>query len=434
MRARAHPPVAGASGPYQLMPPLAPEDFATLKADVAARGVQVPVEVDEAGNLLDGHHRVQAWTELRAEGHRLPDYPRVVRRFSSEEDRIHHVLALNLARRHLSPADRAQVIGDLRARRLSIRRIAGELGVGYGTVRRALQVFNTEHLAGEPHGSPERVTGADGKTYRTARPAPSIPVKGRRDQARAQDALEALGEEAPAKLMELSRAEQLGRQANLQRLRAIEPARVTGPGLELVLGDFRDLDLAPASVDAIICDPPYTDAFLPLWSDLSAFAARVLKPGRLLVAYAGKHALPDLMGRLGERLEYVWTGTTALPGHHSTFRASMVRTRWRPWLVYSAGPYRPRGWIDDALKAEGRGDKDPSDHPWRQTLGPFRRLVEMVSRPGELVLDPFLGQGTTALAAVVQGRRFLGADVDPAALALARELLEANAYAGAPAG
>jgi hypothetical protein len=45
------------SAPYQVMPPLSPEDRAALKADIASRGVQVPVEYDELGNVLEAPSR-----------------------------------------------------------------------------------------------------------------------------------------------------------------------------------------------------------------------------------------------------------------------------------------------------------------------------------------------------------------------------------------
>ena len=58
------------SGPYQLLPPLSAEEYAALKADIAARGVQVPVEVDEAGETLNGppsaRHRRRAGDRLPA--------------------------------------------------------------------------------------------------------------------------------------------------------------------------------------------------------------------------------------------------------------------------------------------------------------------------------------------------------------------------------
>lgn len=44
--------------------------------------------------------------------------------------------------------------------------------------------------------------------------------------------------------------------------------------------------------------------------------------------------------------------------------------------------------------------------------------------PGEIVLDPFAGSGTTLLAALLMGRRTVGFEVDPDYLAIARDRLE----------
>ena len=49
---------------YQVLPPLTDEEFAMLKADVALRGVLIPIEYDEEGNILDGYHRVRACNDL----------------------------------------------------------------------------------------------------------------------------------------------------------------------------------------------------------------------------------------------------------------------------------------------------------------------------------------------------------------------------------
>jgi adenine-specific DNA-methyltransferase len=51
------------------------------------------------------------------------------------------------------------------------------------------------------------------------------------------------------------------------------------------------------------------------------------------------------------------------------------------------------------------------------------RFVLAVTRPGDLVVDPYLGVGTTACAAVLHGRRAAGADVVPEYLAIARRRL-----------
>ena len=51
-------------------------------------------------------------------------------------------------------------------------------------------------------------------------------------------------------------------------------------------------------------------------------------------------------------------------------------------------------------------------HPTQKPLRLFKQLVETHSRPGDLVVDPFLGSGTTAVAALQQGRRFIGGDLE----------------------
>jgi hypothetical protein len=115
---------------YQVLPDLAPDEYDALKADIAARGVMVPVEVDENGEMLDGHHRLRAASEVGA------DVPKVVRSGMSDEEKVAHVLALNLARRHLTREQRQQLVVSLRERGWTFERIAETVGVGIGTAWR----------------------------------------------------------------------------------------------------------------------------------------------------------------------------------------------------------------------------------------------------------------------------------------------------------
>jgi ParB-like chromosome segregation protein Spo0J len=405
---------------WQLLPPLTDSEYASLKADIAEHGILVAPVVDaETGEILDGHHRVKAWNELRTDGVRVPDYPRDVRRFSTDEDRIGFVLAANLFRRHLDRKQRAAVVARLRERGWSLRRVSDALGVHHETVRRDLE--GVADATGDESQS-TTIVGRDQKTYPARRPTPipSIVVRSSRDEARARAALAVLGDEAPGR--DLRRAEEKARLAALARRRSEEvPAQIEGPGWEIRTGDFREVlaDLPDQSVDAIITDPPYNLESVALYSDLSAFAGRVLKPGRLCVVYCGKHVLPEYFERLGEHLEYMWTAAIFLPGRHNLFHRKKIFGRWRPVAMFSAGPYEARIPIVDALWAEGSGAKELDDHPWQQATEPFERLVEMVTLPGELVVDPFLGSGTTALVCSATGRRFLGADVDAGAASLA---------------
>lgn len=64
-------------------------------------------------------------------------------------------------------------------------------------------------------------------------------------------------------------------------------------------------------------------------------------------------------------------------------------------------------------------------HPAPFPIDLPRRLIELYTYRGDLVLDPFIGSGTTALAAVATGRHYLGFDTDPAYVALAEERISA---------
>lgn len=63
-------------------------------------------------------------------------------------------------------------------------------------------------------------------------------------------------------------------------------------------------------------------------------------------------------------------------------------------------------------------------HPTQKPLEIIERMVLASCPPGGLVLDPFMGSGTTAVACARHGRRFIGYEINPAYCALARERLE----------
>src|SRR6516164_4127603 len=80
---------------YQLLDPLRPEEYAALEADILKRGVLIPVEKDENGDLLDGHNRQEI-----ADRHGIP-CPSITRMFATEQEKREHVIKINLARRHV---------------------------------------------------------------------------------------------------------------------------------------------------------------------------------------------------------------------------------------------------------------------------------------------------------------------------------------------
>ncbi|MCB1261355.1 MAG: site-specific DNA-methyltransferase, partial [Acidimicrobiales bacterium] len=64
-------------------------------------------------------------------------------------------------------------------------------------------------------------------------------------------------------------------------------------------------------------------------------------------------------------------------------------------------------------------------HPAPYPVELPQRLIELYTYAGDVVLDPFMGSGTTAVAAVTTGRHFIGFDTDEAYLDVARERVDA---------
>ena len=141
---------------YQLLPEMTEEQYTALKADIADRGVMIPLEYDEAGNLLDGHHRLKACMELG-----ITDFPRITRHFKTEEEKCYHIQAINAVRRHLTQEQMRQVISKQLqyAPHKSDRQIATDLGVSNSTVSLLRKEMEKNNELCESHSS----IGADGK-------------------------------------------------------------------------------------------------------------------------------------------------------------------------------------------------------------------------------------------------------------------------------
>jgi site-specific DNA-methyltransferase (adenine-specific) len=396
---------------FQLFDLLSADEYAALKADIARRGVLVPVELDEDGQVLDGHHRTRACEELG-----ITNYPRTTRSGMSDDEKEEHIVTLNVRRRHLDQAAKRKWAEWFLNRHpeWSDRRVAAEVGMSPTTV-------------GEVRGSTVQSgqlatrVGRDGK----ARPArrPTVTIHSDREQERAQAALTVVtADELPAKSIDLKRLERIAREKEARRRRE-EAEQSTPPILPRGANDIRhcaidELDLEPDSVDLIFTDPPYPAEYLDLWSQLGELAAYALKPGRLLVAYTGQIHLPETMRRLAAHLDWWWCYAVAHPGAHQQINARNVRCGWKPLLVFRKPGDFMHDWADDLVSD---APQDKSGHEWQQAEEHAAYWVDRLTWPGDLVVDPFVGAGTTPAACKSLLRRFIGCDIDPLAVTTARE-------------
>ncbi len=93
------------------------------------------------------------------------------------------------------------------------------------------------------------------------------------------------------------------------------------------------------------------------------------------------------------------------------------RDRWTPHPLGA----KPRDVLDIPVICNGMSEK--TAHPTQKPEELLRRIIGASSNPGDLVVDPFCGSGTTLVVAERLGRRWLGADADPRYIGLARTRL-----------
>lgn len=178
------------------------------------------------------------------------------------------------------------------------------------------------------------------------------------------------------------------------------------------------------SVDLVFTDPPYGREHLTCWSDLSALAAKVLRPGGLVVAYSGQMFLPEAMAGLATSLDYWWIYAVIHDGAFFQLRNRRTQVGWKPVLVYRkpGADLELLPWVKDIV-TDGRREK--ASHEWQQAEAEAAYWIGELTQPGAHVIDPFLGGGTTAIVSKKLGRRFTGCDIDTTALLAAQERIAA---------
>ena len=90
---------------------------------------------------------------------------------------------------------------------------------------------------------------------------------------------------------------------------------------------------------------------------------------------------------------------------------------WKPMLWFTNGR-RDGAWVSDFIRTNANSN-DKRHHPWGQSEQIMTELVERASSAGDLVLDPFLGGGTTGVVCRRLKRKFIGVEIDEAVAAVA---------------
>ena len=214
------------------------------------------------------------------------------------------------------------------------------------------------------------------------------------------------------------------------------------------------------SVDLVLCDLPYGttacawDSVIP-FGELWAEYRRVAKPRAAIVLTASQPFTTMLaMSNIAE-LKYQWVWKKVRPSNPQLAKIQPLKVH-EDILVFGRGKltYNPQGLREipaserkvHAPEASSLGHCSrkpytqthtgypnsvvsfPSErglHPTQKPVALFRYLIRTYTQPGELVLDPCVGSGTTALAAREEGRNFICGDTSAEYVAIAQKRLDA---------
>jgi len=384
----------------ELFPLMGKDELQELADDIRAHGLTEPIwlweDPDRGTVLLDGRNRLAACRLASVE-------PRTT--IYTGTDPITFSVSQNIVRRHLTVGQRAFLALELEPLYAAeaAKNVGGRPSKGVEKPRADL-----------PKVSPPRARDRAAKKAHTSGRAVA---QAKRVQQQAPD----LAEQVKGDTITLDRADRVIRDRESQQRRvdqaraeaAAEPVKTL---VDIRHGDFREVLADLTNVDAIITDPPYPREFLPLLGDLAAWADKVLAPDGILAVLFGQTHLPEVYRLLEGGRPYRWTACYLTSGPSYVAHARQVHSNWKPLIVYGGGPR-----FADVVRAEG-GDADAkSNHKWGQDYNAFHTIVERLTSRGQTVVDPFMGSGTTLLAAHALGRHTIGCDTDPDAVATSRE-------------
>jgi site-specific DNA-methyltransferase (adenine-specific) len=253
--------------------------------------------------------------------------------------------------------------------------------------------------------------------------------------------------------------------------------------VDLRLGDCMEImrDLPDGCVDAVVTDPPYgmTDLALDRYGEKwIGEALRLTKAHGQLCCFGGLPTLSPILQTWHFRWGGVWVKPNSGPRSHNakkpksrhewfavfckhgvrpsdlTFNQQVVdgepfvkvqRNRgWQRDQKDSIDRMDPRGFTEDGYLQVNPGTRIVTDviegpskpymgysertiHPTQKPVSIIQTIIEWLTDERQIVLDPFMGSGTTGVACVRTGRNFIGIEIDPQYFAIAeRRIAEAQ--------
>jgi DNA modification methylase len=386
----------------KLIPALTAEEFKQLEANCLEEGIREKI-ITWNGFIIDGHNRYEIATRWNL------DYQTESKRFKDENDVREWMINNQFGRRNLSNYQRGV--------------LALELESVFSEKAKEQQIRKPESVS---VNSPKQ-TPID-----TRKELSKIASVGEQTIARVKVIEAKASDEVKAQLstgeVSINQVYQDIKKEEKQQIKTDERHRLAEIGktkkidIDFRLGDFEEVfkDIPDGSIDCIITDPPYPYEFIEVWSKLSRVAKRVLKPNGYCIAYSGQMYLPEVMQRMSENLDYYWTFAVYHEGQTQIVNGINLMCRWKPVLIFQNGKKKIENTFQDYFISESR---EKNGHDWQQSKSGVAYLIEMFTKEGDTILEPFAGSGTTIICAKEKNRNIIAAELDEKTYNIAKALL-----------
>lgn len=420
-----------------LFPMMNDDEYAALVADIHQHGQRDPIWLLD-GEILDGRNRYSACNDLGIRP--------ITREYEGATDTaslIAFVVSLNLHRRHLNSGQRATLALDIE------KVLAAEAKDRQGTRNDISQIFErSDPNAGKAAEQAAAIVGTNRQYVSDAK----------KIAAAAPDLLEEVRSGAIS-LPEAKREIKEREKVAAREERAANPPPMLPDAIVIEHGNSTDHILAN-QFDAIITDPPYGISHYggvtkvgdqivtadfdgdDAWDSIDPAAfldtlyswieewERLLKPGGSVIAFTDRALVShmwDAMKRVGLKPKQIIAWEKTNPSPAGLARKNLISaTEFMVWAVAPGAPYtfnEVDGWDRrNVIVTPIIGGHEKVDHPTQKPIAVLSKLIQLVTNPGDLVLDPFGGSGSTGDAALRLGRRahLIEQDIDYVRLAQAR--------------
>ena len=388
----------------KLIPALTAEEFKQLEENILKDGIRDPLVLWN-GYLIDGHNRYQI-----AFKHGL-EYKTIDKEFEDESQVKEWMINNQFGRRNLSNYQRSVLALELES--VFSKRAKENLKLSDGKGKQISAEVKVDPI--ETRKELAKVANVSHDTIAKVKKIQAVATP----EVKAQLST---GEVSINQVYQEIKKEEKNQIKLNERDRLAEIGKNKKIEIDFRLGDFEEVfaDIPDGSIDCIITDPPYPIEFIECWSKLSRFAKRVLKINGFCIAYSGQMNLPEVIKRMSENLDYYWTFAVYHEGQTQIVNGVNLICRWKPVLIFQNEKKKIQNTFQDYFISEQR---EKNGHDWQQSKSGVAYLIEIFTKEGDNILEPFAGSGTTIIAAREKKRNIIASEIDEKTFNIAKSLI-----------